>query len=460
MLPSSLPVTLRPVVLGALAASVLACGGSSGSAGGAGSAPAVQRDQRNVSFDPLPIYRQMGMIARGQPFPVVGRIGLLPGPSAETNHAIVVLGFSPSALRFNRESDDRFRANYTVSITASREGVPPVHVSTTETVVVGAFRETERTDESLIFQEILDLTPGRYRMTISIRDVSSQRGVVEELDLDVPDFSLRNLAAPLPVTRIVPRETRDALPYVLARPRAAASLGVDSTIPVYVESANPADTVLTLLARGESGRLLWQDQVRIEGHENLASGVVQVPVQRLSVGVSQIALVGSGAADTAGAYVFVGFGDDLPIARFEDMLQFLRYYARPARLQALREASEEDRPAAWTAFMRETDATPQTPVNEELRAYFARLARANARFREDGVAGWMSDRGRVYIVLGEPDQIIEPSFTDLSRVRQQVWEYRALAIQLQFYDQTGAGRWRLTQASESRFEVELRRQLR
>jgi len=438
-----------------------ACGGSSGTTGsGAGQAPAVQRDQRNLSFDPLPLYRQMGMIARGQPFPVVGRIAALPGRTADSSHVVVVLGFAPSALRFNRETDDRFRANYTVSVTATRDGAAPVTAVTTETVVVGAFRETERGDESILYQEILDLAPGRYRVSLALRDVSSQRGIVEELDLDVPDFSARALAAPLPVNRIIPRETRDSLPYLLARPRATAALGQDSTIPMYVESANPADTLLTLLARGESGRLLWQETVRVEGHPALASGIVQVPVERLSVGVSQVALVGSDARDTAATYVFVGFGDDLPIARFEDMLQFLRYFARPARLQALREAPEEARPAAWMTFMRETDSIPATPMNEDLRAYFGRLARANARFREDGVAGWMSDRGKVFVVLGEPDQILEPSFTDLSRTRQQVWEYRALAIQLQFYDQTGAGRWRLTQASESRFDVELRRQLR
>ena len=192
----------------------------------------------------------------------------------------------------------------------------------------------------------------------------------------------------------------------------------------------------------------------------MAAGVVEVSVRRLSIGVSQLSFIGSEGRDTSSAYVFVGFGDDLPIARFEDMLQFLRYFARPQRLQALREAPEEQRPAAWEAFMRETDSIPSTPQHEDLRAYFGRLVRANARFREDGVAGWMSDRGRVFIVLGEPDQIIEPSFTDISRTRTQVWEYRDRALQLQFYDQTGAGRWRLTQTSDSRFEVELRRQLR
>jgi GWxTD domain-containing protein len=449
------------LVLAAAATLTAACGGRrQDTASAPGAPPAVQRDQRAPSFDPLPLYRQMGLIARGLPFPVIGRVSALPARSADSAHVVVVLGFAPSALRFNRETDDRFRATYTVSITAAREGAAPVVAQTSETVLVSAFRETERTDESILFQEILDLAPGRYRLTVALRDVSSQRGIVEELDLDVPDFRSRPLAAPLPVNKIIPRETRDSIPYLLARPRATAALGQDSVLPMYLESANPADTVLAIVGRGESGRVLWTDTVRLNGHAALASGIVQVPVQRLGVGVSQLSFVGSGGTDTASAYVFLGFGDDLPVARFDDMLQFLRLFARPARIQALREASEEERPAAWARFMRETDSIPATPVHEDLQRYFARVMRANARFREDGIAGWMSDRGRVFIVLGEPDQIIEPSFTDLSRVRQQVWEYRDRALQLQFFDQTGAGRWRLTQQSDSRFEVELRRQLR
>lgn len=436
-----------------------ACGGSSG--GGAGSAaPAVQRDQRQISFDPTPLYRQMGMIARGLPFPLMGRTAFLPGATADTTHTVLVLGFSPAALRFARETDSRYRANYTIGITVEREGQTVFTTESTESVIVATFRETERSDESVLFQEIFDLAPGRYRLTLAVRDVSSQRGVVESVDLDVPDFGGRALGTPVPVNKVVPRESRDTIPFLLARPRATASLGQDSVLPIYIESASAADTVIRLVARGETGREMWSEDVRLTGHANLASGVVQVPVQRLSIGVSQISFVGSAGRDTSTAFVFVGFGDDLPIARFEDMLQFLRYFARPQRIQVLREAPEEQRPAVWAAFMRETDSIPSTPQHEDLRAYFGRLVRANARFREDGVAGWMSDRGRAFIVLGEPDQIIEPAFTDMNRVRQQVWDYNSRGLQLQFYDQTGTGRWRLTQASDSRFEVELRRQLR
>lgn len=441
------------------AAFVAACGGSSGS-GSAPAAPAVQRDQRQISFDPTPLYRQMGMIARGLPFPVVGRTAFLPSTRRDSTHVVLVLGFSPAAMRFTRETDNRFRANYTVGITVERDGQPVLSRETTESVVVGAFRETERTDESVLFQEIFDLAPGQYRLTLAVRDVSSQRGIVEPMDLEVPDFSARALGTPVPVNKVVPREALDTIPYLLARPRATATLGQDSVLPMYIESASPADSVLRLVARGETGRVLWSDDVRLTPYSGLASGIVQVPVQRLSVGVSQLSFIGRDGRDTSSAFVFVGFGDDLPVARFEDMLQFLRYFARPQRLQALREATEEERPAAWATFLRETDSIPNTPQHETLRAYFGRLVRANARFREDAVAGWMSDRGRVLIVLGEPDQIIEPTYTSMSSVRQQIWEYSDRALQLQFYDQTGTGRWRLTQGSDSRFEAELRRQLR
>jgi hypothetical protein len=99
-------------------------------------------------------------------------------------------------------------------------------------------------------------------------------------------------------------------------------------------------------------------------------------------------------------------------------------------------------------------------VNESLREYFERMIRANSRFLEEDVPGWLSDRGKVLIVLGEPTQVVEPTGGGYQRGRQQLWEYRDGGMQLVFYDETGTGRWRLTQTSEVRFEQEFRRRLR
>jgi GWxTD domain-containing protein len=450
----------RALFAAALLLGALACGRSPRAGAEAGGSPSIARDTRNISFDPAPLYRQMGLIARGLPFPLIGRAAVFAGPTQDSVHVVLALAFSSSSLSFNREADNRFRANYVVSLAVDGPDTRVKSTEATEAVVVSTYRETARTDENIIFQEILDLAPGRYTLTIGVRDVGSQRSAQEQVELVVPALGAAGLSSVVPVNEVRPRATRGTVPFLLTRPRATVVFGRDSVIPVYLESYDASDRTLQMLARNESGRVLWSQPVAVDAHEGLASGVVEVPVGRLGIGVSQLSFVRDGSADTSSTYVFVGFGDDLPVARFEDMLQFLRYFATNARLTALRNAAEEDRPTAWATFLRETDSIPSTAVHEDLLNYFTRLTRANGRFREEGMPGWMSDRGKVFVVLGEPDQIFEPSITDFSRGRQQLWDYSERGIQLTFYDQDGTGRWRLTQTSEVRFENEFRRQLR
>jgi GWxTD domain-containing protein len=165
--------------------------------------------------------------------------------------------------------------------------------------------------------------------------------------------------------------------------------------------------------------------------------------------------------DTVRTPVFVSFGDDIPLISYEEMLLELRYYAAPQRIRTLRDAPAEKRGAIWAEFLRSTDPTPSTSEHEGLQAYFTRILQANARFREEttGRTGWLSDRGKVYVSLGEPDQVFEQttnvplSSTSVGqRGRVQYWEYGQYRLRFLFYDESGTGRWRLTPASESDFQ--------
>ena len=49
-----------------------------------------------------------------------------------------------------------------------------------------------------------------------------------------------------------------------------------------------------------------------------------------------------------------------------------------------------------------TDPIPQTPENEALDQYFTRVAIANERFKDEGGAGWRTDRGEVYTRWASP----------------------------------------------------------
>ena len=50
------------------------------------------------------------------------------------------------------------------------------------------------------------------------------------------------------------------------------------------------------------------------------------------------------------------------------------------------------------------DRAPDTEENEYKEEHYQRIAYANEHFAA-GVPGWKTDRGRIYIVFGKPDEI-------------------------------------------------------
>ncbi len=55
-------------------------------------------------------------------------------------------------------------------------------------------------------------------------------------------------------------------------------------------------------------------------------------------------------------------------------------------------------------FWQKRDPDPYTEENEFKEQYYNRIEEANMLFREGGTPGWLQDRGRIYILLGPPDQ--------------------------------------------------------
>jgi GWxTD domain-containing protein len=193
---------------------------------------------------------------------------------------------------------------------------------------------------------------------------------------------------------------------------------------------------------------------------------VNVPISTVGVGIARVFFTrrDTRATDSVEAPLFVSFGEDIPLMSFEDMVGYLRFFATPSRLSALRNAPLEKRATMWAEFLRATDPIPETPTNEDLQAYFGRVQQANIQFRMDRNPGWLSDRGMVFVALGEPDEVFDRTINQTlsptqvaSAARLQIWQYRQYNAQLVFFEDTG--RWRLTRPSETEFlSISARRQ--
>ena len=412
------------------------------------------RGTPSALLDPTELYQRSGMIARTTPMAFVGSVRYLPSANIDSTLVLVALSMPNRSLTFTGGSD-RQEASYIVITEARRGGEVVQRREARETVRVASFRETTRGDESVIFQQFMTLSPGDYELAVIVRDAGSARSGAYELASSVPRLTPSSVATPVVAYEATPRASADSLPQLITNPRATIVFGRDTVVPVYIEQAAPADSApaATLSVLSDDGSVLWSDTIALQRGVGVAGGVGQVPATRFGVGQFWISAGPVAGAPTVRVPLFISFGDEWGIAPLEEMISYLRYFVDLSRLNAVRDAAPEARAAAWMTFWRETDPDPQTTEHEALRDYFRRLVTANERFREEGSSGWLTERGKVLITLGEPDQILEQGDVGIgTRGRLQIWQYLQHRTQFVFVDQSGFGRWRMTPQSEAEFE--------
>jgi len=457
-MPIKSKICSATLLVGSLVAIGCSTGGSPASHPTPAPDPRVLPGAGEQAPDVSELYRQIGLIAAPNPVAFVGKISAFAGKNPDTTLLLVSISLPNRALTFSREGD-RYRAPYEVNLSLNRGTVEAGSVNAMEIVRVGSFREINRSDESVIFQHYFHVPPGTYTLSATVRDVGGSRTATQQASVSVPMLGTGGLSTPLLVYEAKGRSLLDSVPNILASPRSSAVFGRDSTVAIYVEGyGSGARLPVDFIVRNDQGVQLWRDSVQLARTGGLFSGVVQVPISTVGVGTAQVSFMRRDVPDSVKAPLFVSFGEDIPLMSFEDMLGYLRFFASSARLNALRSAPSERRATLWAEFLRATDPIPETATNEDMQAYFGRIQIANQQFRTDHNPGWLSDRGMVFVSLGEPDQIVERNVSQAgisptaqmgSTTRLQIWQYRQFNSQLVFFDETG--RWKLTRPSETEF---------
>jgi GWxTD domain-containing protein len=126
---------------------------------------------------------------------------------------------------------------------------------------------------------------------------------------------------------------------------------------------------------------------------------------------------------------------------YEEAVEQLRYIATDDEYKKLKAAEGEDRREVWLEFWKERDPTPGTPANEMRTEYYRRIEYANVNFSVVST-GWRTDRGRIYIVYGPPDDI-ERHPMEIGVKPYQIWHYYNTNRRFYFVDEDGYGDYKL-----------------
>lgn len=119
----------------------------------------------------------------------------------------------------------------------------------------------------------------------------------------------------------------------------------------------------------------------------------------------------------------------------------LEYIATPSEIAQLKLADKEMRDSLWQGFWNQYDPTPNTANNERESEYFSRIVYAEEHF-SFGDKGWRSDRGKIYVKYGPPDEIQSRPY-ELSSRPYEVWLYYKINLKFIFYDRHGFGEYLL-----------------
>ncbi|MGD0302733.1 MAG: GWxTD domain-containing protein [Bryobacteraceae bacterium] len=123
-------------------------------------------------------------------------------------------------------------------------------------------------------------------------------------------------------------------------------------------------------------------------------------------------------------------------------------------------ATDDERQQFIEQFWLRRDPTPDTEENEFKEEHYRRIAYANEHYAS-GIPGWKTDRGRIYITFGPPDEIedhssggtyerpMEEGGGETSTYPFQQWRYRYIDgigtnVIIEFVDPTMSGEFHMT----------------
>jgi GWxTD domain-containing protein len=395
-----------------------------------------------ASAAPRPSKDPGGLMSEGNGPQFRCQLGQRLGPEADSLRLIAAISVPYDNLIFLR-ADSGFAATFELVTTVLRgDGSLYNERISTQSVSAANFVETNSRVRNAVHVEEFLVPPGDYRVRVTLTtDKEAHRRSKWEgpITLKTSDPALR--------LSDIYWVTEDVNLAELGVPRLVESFSTaedSAQARVQLVSSATGDIDIMWTLQGESG-----DTLRITHTTVKPTGTVQTLEYSLTIKgltsqqyVLKLTAAGNGRKETRERQFHVRIpGIPISIRDLDLAIRQLRYIASGSEYNKLRQATGAEREQLFKDFWKKRDPTKDTEENELMDEYYRRVEYANEKFSTNR-AGWESDRGRIYILYGEPTDIERHPFEADSRP-YEVWYYSSIARRFVFVDYTGFGDYSL-----------------
>jgi GWxTD domain-containing protein len=162
--------------------------------------------------------------------------------------------------------------------------------------------------------------------------------------------------------------------------------------------------------------------------------------------INNPSLATTAISDTTLASVFRGLTDE---EVDKELLEVGYFLTQPERQVLTKLTDSEAKRRFLQAFWARHEIASPTGPPLMRSEFLRRVALANERYTRLGKEGWRTDRGRVLIVYGEPDQI-ERHPSESEGKPYETWQYNQLegGVEFDFLDRNGFGNYELVNSTK------------
>ncbi len=351
-------------------------------------------------------------------------------------------------LTFVKKSDTWYHAKYELSVMVYNKKRELVTYQTlSDTVAVGTFSATNSRQGPFLQRMVFTLPPEEYEFKIELTNSDNPADAGRPVALKLLDYSKPSLQMSDVV--LTDRQICGGALRQFA-PNLRESFNEEqSDMGVYFElyGTGPTDSITIHYAlMSRNNKVIGAKNYRVTGGPLLPQclslkGMIVKPGEyllRLEASNGKVMVKSERRLIIHWGKVSIR-SDNVDAA-----VEQLALIASGSQIQKMRSASAEERQKLFDQFWQQRDPTPGTPENELRDEFFNRVDYANRNFSEpsSNAEGWKTDRGRVLLRNGLPNDIerqaVEPGMPSV-----EIWFYTRLNKRYIFTDQQGMGEYRL-----------------
>jgi GWxTD domain-containing protein len=373
--------------------------------------------------------------SRGDIFFSVDVVGFYSGPGLNTEEIYCVV---PNAqIRFLAEGEGyKGRLRYAVSFS----GPDGKEVQgSSKKIEVGAASAEDATDRTVVqvLQSRIQVAPGDYRVRVTIEDLNARKKTILSYVLrrykkgavDMPvtsrsfsqgELAISDIEFARSVTKVSAGSSEKSGYDVV--PNATRRYGrLLPEMPVFFEVYDfrpgpGGDSVLaTYTVTNRDGNTLFKKDMPMAVRGPIFSNAAVFDVTSLAGGSYALNLTlrdrgGSVLATSTGGFDVVW--SLLSWGKYDtEKIEEMTYIFSEDEMARFKSLPAGEQEKFLVEFWKPLDPTPETTDNEAMVEHYRRVAYADTHFGTAGVRGALTDRGRIYIKYGPPDDL-QMAFSD------------------------------------------------